>query len=85
MPHQDLDGAQIGARLEQMGGKAVAPMLFSRWAPLSRFPDYVEQQVNSSLEPTSVWVLIDCTGLTARHRPYNATGSSEMPKAYHQV
>jgi hypothetical protein len=23
MPHQDLDGAQIGARLEQMGGKAV--------------------------------------------------------------
>jgi hypothetical protein len=30
MPQQDLDGAQIGARLEQMGGKAVAPMLFSR-------------------------------------------------------
>ena len=26
MPQQDLDGAQIGARLEQMGGKAVAPM-----------------------------------------------------------
>ncbi len=26
MPQQDLDGAQIGTRLAQMSGKAVAPM-----------------------------------------------------------
>ena len=26
MPHQGLDGAQIRARLEQMGRKAVSPM-----------------------------------------------------------
>jgi hypothetical protein len=44
----------------------------------------VEQQANSSLEPVSVWVLIDCTSLTARHRLYNATGPSEKPTAYHQ-
>jgi hypothetical protein len=30
MPQQDLDGAQIGARLEQMGCKAVPPIYHAK-------------------------------------------------------